>query len=141
MILRGQARLAPLHKLMKVLIIQPSGMIHRFRVGTYPKSLRYSPLTLTTLAAYVPEDVEAEVEIADEGVQFVDFESRPDLVAMTIITGTCARGYAIADHFRRRGIPVVIGGVHASLCPDEAQQHADCVATRVWGNHLASNSS
>jgi radical SAM superfamily enzyme YgiQ (UPF0313 family) len=37
------------------------------------------------------------------------------------------RGYAIADHFRRRGIPVVIGGVHATLCPDEAQQHADCV--------------
>lgn len=121
---------------MKLLLIQPSGTIHRFRVGTFPKSLRYAPLTLTTLAALVPSDLDVEIELADEGVQLVDFESRPDLVAMTILTGTCMRGYAIADHFRRRGITVVIGGVHATLCPDEAQQHADCVVVgfgeRSW---------
>ncbi|HOY66011.1 MAG TPA: radical SAM protein [Candidatus Ozemobacteraceae bacterium] len=121
---------------MKLLLIQPSGTIHRFRVGSFPKSLRYAPLTLTTLAALVPQDLDVEIELADEGVQLVDFESRPDLVAMTILTGTCMRGYAIADHFRRRGIPVVIGGVHATLCPDEAQQHADCVVVgfgeRSW---------
>ncbi|HQG29599.1 MAG TPA: radical SAM protein, partial [Candidatus Ozemobacteraceae bacterium] len=97
---------------MKLLLIQPSGTIHRFRVGSFPKSLRYAPLTLTTLAALVPQDLDVEIELADEGVQLVDFESRPDLVAMTILTGTCMRGYAIADHFRRRGVPVVIGGVH-----------------------------
>lgn len=114
---------------MKILLIQPSGTIHRFRVGTFPKSLRYAPLTLTTLAGLVPPDVEAEVEIADEGVQLVDFEARPDLVGITIITGTSKRGYAIADHFRRRGIPVVIGGVHATLVPEEAAEHADCVVT------------
>jgi radical SAM superfamily enzyme YgiQ (UPF0313 family) len=58
-----------------------------------------------------------------------DFESRPDLVAITIITGTAMRGDAIAEHFRRRGIPVVIGGVHASLAPVEVMQHAVGVAT------------
>lgn len=114
---------------MKILLIQPSGAIHRFRVGSFPKSLRYAPLTVTTLAALVPADLEAQVEIADEGVQLVDFESRPDLVGITIITGTSKRGYAIADHFRRRGSQVVIGGVHATLMPDEAAQHADCVVT------------
>ncbi len=112
---------------MRILLIQPSGTIHRYRVGNFPISLRYSPLTLTTLAAYVPDELDAQIEIADEGVQLVDFESRPDLVAITIITGTSSRGYAIADHFRRRGIPVVIGGVHATLCPDEAALHADVV--------------
>ncbi|MBF0546298.1 MAG: B12-binding domain-containing radical SAM protein [Candidatus Riflebacteria bacterium] len=112
---------------MKILLIQPSGAIHRFRVGNFPKSLRYAPLTLTTLAALVPSELNIEVEICDEGVQLVNFSSEPDLVAMTIITGTAKRGYAIADYFRKRKIPVVIGGVHATLCPDEAQKHADCV--------------
>lgn len=112
---------------MKLLLIQPSGTVHRYRVGNFPKSLRYSPLTLTTLAALVPPELDFDIEIADEGVQLVDFEARPDLVAISIITGTALRGYAIADHFRRRGIPVVIGGVHATLMPDEAAMHADTI--------------
>lgn len=114
-------------KPIRLMLIQPSGTIHRYRVGTFPKSLRYAPLTLTTLAALVPPELEFEIELVDEGVQRVDFEARPDLIAMTVITGTAKRGYAIADHFRRRGIPVVIGGVHVTLCPDEAAQHADCI--------------
>lgn len=112
---------------MKILLIQPSGTVHRFRVGNFPTSLRYSPLTLTTLAALVPPELDCEIEIADEGVQLVDFEAKPDLVAISIITGTSLRGYAIADHFRRRNIPVVMGGVHVTLMPDEAAQHADCI--------------
>lgn len=112
---------------MQILLIQPSGAIHRFRVGTFPKSLRYAPLTLTTLASLVPIELDCEINIIDEGVQLVDFNSRPDLAAITIITGTSPRGYAIADHFRRQGVPVVMGGVHVTLCPDEAAKHADSI--------------
>lgn len=110
---------------MKILLIQPSGTVHRYRKGNFPKSLRYAPLTLTTLAALVPPELDIEVEMIDEGVDVVDFEARPDLIGITIITGTALRGYAIADHFRRRGIPVVMGGVHATLLPDEAADHVD----------------
>lgn len=112
---------------MKILLIQPSGTVHRYRVGNFPLSLRYSPLTMATLAALVPEELNCEIEIADEGVQLVDFEARPDIVAISIITGTAPRGYAIADHFRRRGITVVMGGVHTTLMPNEAAEHADSI--------------
>lgn len=112
---------------MKILLIQPSGTVHRHRVGNFPKSLRYAPLTMTTLAALVPPELDIEVEVCDEGAQLLDFEARPDLIGITLITGTSPRGYAIADHFRRRGIPVVLGGVHTTLMPNEAAQHADCI--------------
>ncbi len=88
--------------------------------------MRYAPLTLTTLASLVPPDIPAEVRIIDEGVE----EIRPDgidadLVGITAITGTAPRAYEISEQLRRRGIPVVLGGVHPTLMPDEAMQHAD----------------
>ena len=59
-----------------------------------------------------------------------------DLVAISIETYSAKRGYHIAAQFRRRGIPVVIGGYHATLCPDETKEHADAVcigeAESVW---------
>ena len=59
-----------------------------------------------------------------------------DLVAISIETYSAKRGYHIAAQFRRRGIPVVIGGYHATLCPEETKEHADAVcigeAESVW---------
>src|SRR5262249_37904261 len=93
------------------------------------RSLRYAPLTLTTLAALVPDDLEIELTLQDEGVQPLDLDFDADLVAISCITGTALRGYAIADRLRARGQTVVIGGVHATLLPDEAAQHADAIVT------------
>src|SRR5205085_3196885 len=94
------------------------------------------PLTLTTLAALIPPELNAQVNLQDEGVQPLNLEFDADLVAISCITGTAQRGYAIADELRARGIPVVFGGVHATLLPDEAAQHADAVvigyAERSW---------
>src|SRR3954454_19133566 len=114
---------------MKIQLLSPAGEIHRNTTGIFKTSLRYAPLTLTTLAALVPQELNAEVAIQDEGVQPLDLDFPPSLVGITAITGTAPRSYAIADQLRARGHTVVIGGVHATLMPDEAARHADAVVT------------
>ncbi len=114
---------------MKIVLISPKGPLYRFKGGLFKRSLRYQPLTLTTLAAYVPEDLNAELELIDEGIQPIPEDLQADLVAMTVITGTTKRAYELANGFRTRGIPVVLGGPHVTLVPDEALQHADAICT------------
>ena len=87
----------------------------------------YSPLAgLLAVAALIPQD-RYEVVLTDENVEPVDFDLACDLVGISAMTSYVKRGYAIADKFRARGIPVVMGGVHPSFMPDEALQHADAV--------------
>jgi len=94
-----------------------------------PPPLRYQPLTLTTLAALIPAELDARLELIDEGIEDVPLDVEADLIGITIITGTATRSYELADHFRQRGITVVLGGPHVTLLPDEASQHADSVVT------------
>jgi len=68
-----------------------------------------------------------EVEIIDEGIEDVDLNLTADLIGMTVITGSSKRAYHLADHFRSRGIPVVLGGPHVTLIPADAQPHADSI--------------
>jgi len=115
---------------MDILLIQPRGPMYRYGSGIFRKPIRYAPLTLTTLAALVPQGLEAKVELIDEGVeQFAPPLSDPDLVGISAITGHAQRAYKIADYFRSRNVPVVLGGVHPTLMPEEAKQHADSVVT------------
>lgn len=115
---------------MKIILILPIGSIHRHGTGNFGKSLRYAPLTLITLASLVPMELNAEIEIVDESVESADYETlQADIVGISVITGTSMRGYKIADILRRRGITVVLGGVHATLMPEEAMAHADSVVT------------
>src|SRR4029077_13138861 len=104
--------------------------------------LRYAPLTLTTLAALIPPGLDAEVQLIDEGIEDVDLDLDADLVGMTVITGTAMRAYELSAHFRGRGIPVVLGGPHVTLVPDDAQPHADGVvvgyAEDTWPELLRS---
>lgn len=115
---------------MRIALISPKGPLYRHRGGIFKKSLRYAPLTLTTLAAYVPKELGARIELLDEGIADVDGERiEADLVGITAITGNAPRAYELADRLRARGIPVVLGGPHPTLLPDEAQGHADAVVT------------
>ncbi len=114
---------------MRIALISPRGPLYRHRTGIWKRSLRYPPLTLTTLAALVPPELKAEVAIIDEGIDEIDLALEADLIGISAITGTAPRAYELADHFRQRGIPVVMGGVHPTLLPDEAQRHADAVVT------------
>jgi radical SAM superfamily enzyme YgiQ (UPF0313 family) len=112
---------------MKIQLLLPAGEIHRNTTGIFKQSLRYAPLTLTTLAALVPPELNAEIVIQDEGVQPLDLHFEADLVGLSAITGTALRTYAIADELRAKGHTIVLGGVHATLLPEEACQHADAL--------------
>ncbi|MBI5190421.1 MAG: cobalamin B12-binding domain-containing protein [Nitrospirae bacterium] len=101
---------------------------------------RMSPsLALLVLAALTPP--EHEVYIEDENAGSINLNDRPDLVGLTCSVDNLQRAYAIADHYRARGIPVVICGTHASASPEEAGRHADAVcvgeAEEVWEFILA----
>ena len=112
---------------MKIALISPKGPLYRHRGGIFRKSLRYQPLTLTTLAALIPSDVHAEVALYDEGIQDVPEELDADLIGMTVITGTARRAYELAAHYRSQGKTVVLGGPHVTLIPHEAIDHADAI--------------
>ena len=113
---------------MRIVLISPKGPLYRHRGGIFRKNLRYAPLTLTTLAALVPPELDASVEICDEGIEDIDVERlEADLVGITATTGNSVRAYELADRLRARGIPVVMGGPHATLIPDDAQPHVDAV--------------
>lgn len=114
---------------MKILLLMPDGRIHRVRLGPFVRSLREAPLTMTLLAALVPEELNAELRLVDESIDTVPAHEHFDLVAISAMTGTAHRAYHWADHFRARGVPVVLGGVHATLCPEEAARHADALVT------------
>jgi radical SAM superfamily enzyme YgiQ (UPF0313 family) len=114
---------------LKIQLLLPAGDVHRHRTGIFKRSLRYAPLTLTTLAALVPDELEPDVTIQDEGTAALDLDFDADIVGISAITGTALRAYAVADELRARGHTVVLGGVHPTLLPEEAAAHADCVVT------------
>jgi len=92
------------------------------------------PMALLSLAAVTPPEV--TLTIVDERIQSIDFDMDVDLVGLSIITITACRAYDIAARFRQRGIPVVFGGIHATVLPEECLQHGDAVVIgegeRVW---------
>jgi radical SAM superfamily enzyme YgiQ (UPF0313 family) len=113
---------------MRIVLISPKGPLYRHRGGIFKRSLRYMPLTLPTLASLVPPELGAEVELIDEGIADLDPAAiAADLVGLTVITGTAMRSYELAAAFRARGVPVVLGGPHVTLVPEDAQPHADAI--------------
>lgn len=112
---------------MKIALLSPKGPLYRHRGGIFRKSLRYQPLTITTLAALVPPELNAQVELYDEGIHDVPDMLDADLIGITVITGTAMRAYELADRFRAQGKTVVLGGPHVTLLPTEAGHHANSV--------------
>ena len=90
-----------------------------------PERVVFPNLTLIYLAGMVPD--RHNLTVIDESIQDLDFEAPIDLLAISVNTPNVTRAYEVADVFRRRGVTVVMGGVHATFLPDEALQHADTV--------------
>jgi radical SAM superfamily enzyme YgiQ (UPF0313 family) len=87
----------------------------------------YSPLAgLLAVAGAIPRD-RYDVVLTDENIESIDFNLQADLVGISAMTCYVNRGYEIADAFRERGVPVVMGGVHPSFMPQEALKHCDAV--------------
>lgn len=112
---------------MKVALVSPKGPLYRSSGGIFKKSLRYQPLTLTTLAALAPPELDISFSLYDEGIGDVPERLDVDLVGLTVITGSSTRAYELAARYRAQGIAVVLGGPHVTLMPQEAQQHADAI--------------
>jgi len=115
---------------MKILLISPE----RKRKKEEAFLFRLSFLNLPYVAAVTPPDI--EVKIIDEAFEEVNFDEKLDLVGLTAQTPVAPRAYQIAAEFKKRGVPVVMGGVHASMLPEEALQHVDALvvgeAEEVW---------
>ncbi len=83
------------------------------------------PLCFAILKSLTPSDV--DVSFFDERLEPIPFDHPAELVAMTVETYTARRAYQIADHYRHRGVPVVMGGYHPTLLPEETLGHADAI--------------
>jgi radical SAM superfamily enzyme YgiQ (UPF0313 family) len=108
----------------KLVLINP---VDHTRVGlTVNKSSRFPPLGLAIVAALTPDSW--DVTLLDETWEQFSY-TEADLVGITTFTATAPRAYEIARLYRSKGVPVALGGIHASMCPEEASQFADCLVT------------
>lgn len=106
---------------MKLLLVSPCPEVGR----KTPKTLRIPQLALHILASLTPNDV--DITVVDEEIEDIDFSIDFDLVGISCMTATANRGYRLCNIFREKGSKVVLGGVHPSVLPQEAIQHADAV--------------
>ena len=121
----------------KLTLIMPS--IGRKPGQKYVSTWQMEPLVLAVLASLTPPDW--QVTIQDDRVETINTDQPADLVGITVETYTARRAYQIAAAYRKRGVPVVMGGYHPTLWPDEVQNHADAIvvgpAEGVWAQVLA----
>ena len=117
---------------MKITFIKPT--IGRREHSLYVDEGRMEPLMLAVLAGLTPDDV--DVALYDDRMEAIPFDEETDLVAITVETYTARRAYEISEEYRARGVPVILGGMHVSLLPDEAAQHANSIfigdAESLW---------
>lgn len=101
----------------------------------YMRTWQMEPLSVALIAGLTPDDV--EISFFDDRLEAIDYERPTDLVAISVETYTAKRAYQIASVYRRKGIPVVMGGFHATLAPQEVARFAETVvvgeAEELWG--------
>ena len=128
---------------MRLCLINPSNplvSIVNVNESRWNRYRVWKPLSLMTLAGLTPPDW--EITIVDENLGRPDYSAmpRPDLVGITAFTSQANRAYEVAAHFHGLGVPVVMGGIHATLCLDEVMEHVDSVvsgeAESVWAELL-----
>jgi radical SAM superfamily enzyme YgiQ (UPF0313 family) len=124
---------------MRLYLINPSNplvSIVKVKESRWNRYRVWKPLSLMVLAALTPP--EWEISIVDENLGAPDYPAmpRPDLVGITAFTSQANRAYEVATHFRRLGVPVVMGGIHATMCQDEVMERVDSVvsgeAEGIW---------
>lgn len=117
---------------MRLHLINPSNplaAIVRLERNRWNRYRVWQPLSLMVLAGLTPP--EWEVTVIDENIRTPkdDELPPPDLVGITAFTSQAPRAYQIAARYRRQGVPVVMGGIHATMCVDEVRPHVDTVVT------------
>jgi radical SAM superfamily enzyme YgiQ (UPF0313 family) len=105
----------------RLLLISPS---HRFG-NKVLKTIKIPQLSLHILASLTPSDI--DITVVDEEIREIDFSSEFDLVGISCMTATANRSYQLSERYRQQGSKVVLGGIHPTILPKEAIQHADAV--------------
>ncbi|MCG3194571.1 MAG: hypothetical protein DIJKHBIC_03831 [Thermoanaerobaculia bacterium] len=117
---------------MRITFIKPT--IGRREHSLYTDEGRMEPLMLAVLAGLTPPDI--DVRLYDDRMETIPLDEPTDLAAITVETYTARRAYEIASDFRARGVPVILGGIHPTLFPEEAARHADSLllgdAETIW---------
>lgn len=112
---------------MKVTLIYPG-------IGDYEDEARMEPLSVGALAGLTPPDV--EVVLYDDRMEEIPYDEPTDLVGITVQIFSARRAYEISAEYRKRGVPVILGGMHPTLIPEEAAQYADSIfisdAENLW---------
>src|SRR5262245_15895433 len=108
---------------MRLTLIHPC--IGRRRGKPYIRTWQMEPLAPATIAGLTPKGV--DIRFYDDRTESIRYDEPTDLVAMSVETYTAKRSYQIASEFRRRGVPVVMGGFHPTLVPEEAAQYAESI--------------
>ena len=100
---------------------------------------KFPPLGLLTIAGLTP--AEYEVAFTDENVSDINFDTDAEIIAISVMTPLAVRAYKIGDRFRAQGKTVIMGGIHVSCYPQEAEAHADAIVTGeaedIWPQVLA----
>ncbi len=121
---------------MKITLIKPN--IGRREHSLYVDNASMEPLQLGILAALTPSDM--EVVMYDDRLEPIPYDEKTDLVAITVETFTARRAYEISEEYRRRGVPVIMGGMHVTLIPEEVREHCDSImigdAEDKWGDMI-----
>lgn len=121
---------------MKITFILPA--IGKKRGQKYIGTWKMEPLMMAVLKALTPPEI--KTELYDDRIELINYDTDTDLVCITTETYTAKRAYKIAARFRERNIPVLMGGYHATLCPEETAAYCDSVmvgnAETVWGDML-----
>ena len=119
---------------MRLTLVHPC--VGRRRGQPYIRTWQMEPLAPATLAGLTPRDRDTTIRFYDDRTEAIPFDEPTDLVALSVETYTAKRSYQIASEYRRRGVPVVMGGFHPTLVPDEAAQFAESIvigeAEGVW---------
>ena len=110
---------------MKVKLILPSLTEAKSPFWRPIKYSLFPPLGLATLASYL-EDYD-EIDLQDEHVEKLNINDNPDLVLIQVYITNAKRAYSIADMYRKKGSYVILGGLHVTSLPNEAQEHADSI--------------
>lgn len=117
---------------MRLTLIHPA--IGRQSGQSYIRAWQMEPLAPAVLANLTPPEV--EIRFYDDRLEAIPYDEPTDLVALSVETYTARRCYQIASHFRRRGVPVVMGGFHTTLVPEEVSHFAEAIvvgeAEEVW---------
>jgi radical SAM superfamily enzyme YgiQ (UPF0313 family) len=120
----GMARNLHRGRPFRLTIVHPC-VGRRKRMRRYIRTWQMEPLPAAMIAALAPPDI--EIRFYDDRIEAIPFDEPTDLVAISIETYTARRSYQIASDYRKRRVPVVMGGFHATLCPEEVKQYADSV--------------